>query len=155
MSEEIEDKIKWLLTEIDVHIKRFSDRRENNKWKAFTLHMATTFLGAIITVLLGLNFSKLGFDKGQNIDEILRMVALILGALVTTISAFNTFFGHKYLWINYTKTRNKLYKLTTDIDYYLIDNKNVELGIIDKFKIELDKILEKANQDWVKLREND
>ena len=154
-SAEIEGKIRWISQNIDLHIKNFSKLRENNKKKALVLHMATTFLAAIITVLLGLNVYKLGSRNGQYIDEILRMIALILGALVTTISAFNAFFGHKYLWINNTKTRNNLYKLKADFDYFLTENHQPSLDGIEVFKTRLDEILENANFEWEKLRKND
>lgn len=149
-SEELVKKVKFLKVQIAERIQGFTERRNSNKHKARNFHVSITVLGAISTIILGFNFSNLeylAFFEGQT-----KNIALILSALITVVSAYNTFFDHKGLWVNYTTTRNSLYNLDFEIDYYLEGNEYIEKEKIENFKERYNEILDQANHKWTKLR---
>jgi F0F1-type ATP synthase assembly protein I len=148
--EELKKKVKFLKVQIAERIQGFTERRNNNKHKARNFQVSITVLGAISTIILGLNFDNLvylTFFKNQT-----KNIALIISALITIISAYNTFFDHKGLWVNYTTSRNSLYNLDFEIDYYLEGNEDIEKEKIEEFKERYNEILVEANHKWSELR---
>lgn len=149
--EELKIKIDFLIIHIDERITGFTKRRNDNKHKAQNFHVLVTFLGTLGTVVLGLDFVK--YDCLSFLQDNTKNIALIISAGVTVVSAYNMFFDHKGLWVNYTTTRNDLYALKFDIDFYLQGNKELEINTVIQFKDRYNDILDRANQKWSKIRE--
>jgi len=140
----IKEKMKLLQYNVELQINNFHTRRNINKRRATCLHLSITLLGAFSTIILGLKFAteNLFAQHAENI-------ALMISALITIISGFNTFFDHKDLWINFTKTRNQLYNLKFDLDYYLAGNNQPKIEDLNKFKDTYQKIMKSANNEWL------
>ena len=71
--------------------------------------MSVTILAASSTIILGLKIDEL--------KEISRIVVIIISGLITIISAYNTFFDNKGIWIAYNNARNELLKLKFEIEF--------------------------------------
>ncbi|WP_298760086.1 DUF4231 domain-containing protein [uncultured Psychroserpens sp.] len=148
--EESKKKAEFLKKQIAERIQGFTKRRNDNKYKARNFHVLITVLGAFSTIVLGfdfINLKSLSFFEDQA-----KNLALIISALITVVSAYNTFFDHKGLWVNYTSIRNSLYNLDFEIDYYLEGNEDIREGKIEEFKERYNEILDLANHKWTKLR---
>jgi hypothetical protein len=142
----LQEKVEVLVNQIRSQIDLFSRRRRRDKRKAFALQVATVVASASITVLLGL---------GKADEQGLRQeVALILGALITVLSAFEAFFNHRHLWIVRTETVRRLERLRRKLDFYLAGLASTDLNesAIDSFRRELDEILEEDQQKWLHMR---
>jgi len=148
--EELKTKINFLMTQIDERISGFTKRRNDNKHKARNFHILVTLLGALSTIVLGLDLMK--YEYLSFFQDNTKNIALVISAAITVVSAYNTFFDHKGLWVNYTNTRNDLYALKFDIDFYLQGNENLEHKEITQFKDRYSELLDRANQKWSKLR---
>ena len=114
---QMETKQNLLRNEISSALEKNRRYRNNNKKKAFRFHIIITVLAAITTVILGLNIELYA--------NYIRITALIIGAIITIISTWNTFYNHKELWINHTILVSQLKELLFDLDYLIADKPKV------------------------------
>lgn len=140
-------KSEFLKEKISKQIKSFKERKERNQKQAIKIKFTSTALAAATTVLLGLN----GFNSSGKL--IVQNIAFTLSAAVTLMSALDTFFNYRGLWIRYQGTLNELYELRTDLEYLLTQGvqnvKEEELdGLYQKYQI----ILKETNSSWSELR---
>ncbi|CAM1342701.1 DUF4231 domain-containing protein [Tenacibaculum amylolyticum] len=147
---ELREKIAFLQEEINIHIEKFSKKRKDNKYKARNFHVVITIASAISTVILGFDFA--GFDAITFISNQTKNIALMISSFITVISTYNTFFDHKSLWVNYTNTRNRLFDLRFDINFYLKGKEKIDPEEIEAFKERYRDILHMLNEKWSKLR---
>ncbi|MCK4562778.1 MAG: DUF4231 domain-containing protein [Flavobacteriaceae bacterium] len=144
MNPEISVKVEWINNRLLELIDDFDKKKTYNRKKAFYSYLVVTILGATITVLLGLNISYL--------EYVFRGIALCLGAIITIYSAYNSFFNFKGLWLKYNDTKNKLYSIKDDLNYFLAGNENINSEELNKFKKRLDNILSEINEEWTTLK---
>ncbi len=142
-------QVEFLQNNIEDKIQSFHAKRISNKNKATWLHVSVTLLGSISTVVLGLEMAD-----NNLLASYTKNTALITSALITLISGYTTFFDHKDLWINYTKTRNELKKLQFELNFYLKGKPDITAEKIDDFKEKYNNILIRANQDWFGLKKD-
>jgi len=144
-----DDKLEYLLTEIDRLVKRY--RYESAKFKkvAFRLKIISVLLAAIITILLGM---KIG--NNDDVQNTFSNIALILGAAITVLSAYEAFFDPRALWLRETVTFARLKDLQRDILFWRSgkDPEDIDVEILDTFKLKLDYILEDTLKYWMKVR---
>lgn len=114
---------------------------------SFKLKILSVSFAAMITVLLGLQ------GLGQ-VETILKNVALMLGASITVINAFEAFYDHRSLWINQTVTLSLLQNLRRDINFYAsgMESTEIEIKKLEEFKERYNSILQDDLRDWLKLR---
>ena len=103
------DTLLFLKKQIDNRIVTFNSSRNYYRRKAFVLFISITVLAAFSTVILGIN------QEFRN--ESLRIITLIITSLITVISAYNTFFDNKGMWIAYNIALNELNRLKFDIQF--------------------------------------
>jgi len=111
--EDIKDMYMW-----------YSIKSGHVKKKALRFSILSASLAAGTTVVLGLNI--------EGFDEIARITALILAGFLTVLNAWNAFFNHKEMWIEYRKTATKLKKL---INKVVIQDIPLEDMVIDYHRI--------------------
>lgn len=145
--EEINKKIEFLRTHIDERINRFTSKRIDNKFKARNFYVSTTVLAAINTIVLGLDFANVQWFDNQT-----KNIALIISALITIVGAYDSFFDHKGLWINFTAARSKMRRLKFELEFYLEGNNNIEKEDIEMFKEKYNEILNDVGKKWSNLR---
>lgn len=148
--EELNKKVNLLRTKIDERISRFTSKRMDNKYKARNFYVSTTVLAAISTIILGLDVSNIKWFAFLGIHA--KNLALILSALITIVSAYDSFFDHKSLWVNFTNANSNLKNLKFEIDYYLEGNKDIKNEDIDRFKARYNEIMNDVGKKWSNLR---
>lgn len=146
---EINERLVDLEKQIGERIDDFNHKRKRDKKIAFSLKILTVVLSAMISVLLGVKVSTF-------FSEIFKNISLVLGSLITVVTAIDAFYNHRSLWIQRTITITQLYALQRDITNHKLGQpkppeKNEEL--IDTFHERLDKILDNEVKSWLKLRD--
>jgi len=143
MSENLE-KLAFLRENILHQIEGVNQRRISYRNKAFSIFIWATVLSGITTVLLGVN--------ADNLKEPFRISALILTACLTVINAYNTFLGHKELWITNNVAHNRLLELDFNIGYFEKGNNDITTAQVEGFKKSYQEILNELNASWQKNR---
>jgi hypothetical protein len=104
-------------------------------------------LASFTTILLGLN----GFNTSSKI--VLQNVAFTLSAVTTLLTAWDTFFNYRGLWIRYTGTLNELYELKDNIEYLCTgEPQNIKTEDLDNLYQQYQRVLDENNTTWVGLR---
>lgn len=144
------NRVQLFRSELTKQQESFRHRRRRDKRKAFALQVSTVVLSATITVLLGLRVSL-------STQELLSNVALVLGALVTVLSAVDAFFDHRALWIERTLTVRKLEGLQRRVEYQLAgqEDGNLDPRILEGLVRRLEQILAEDQRAWKRLRSVD
>ena len=135
-----------LANEVECLTKQFKKEQTRHKHTALTLRILSVILAATITILLGY--------KGvtSETESMLKNIALVLGALITVVSAYEAFFIPHALWVRETITYPRLKDLQRDINLY--GPKPIEMSKEDyeSLKKRLDTILQEDLRGWIRLR---
>jgi hypothetical protein len=141
------DALTELESQLNERINTTATRRNRDKVKATLLRISSVLLAGVVTVLIGL--------QGENFDRnLLRNLALILGASITVVNAFDAFFDHKALWIKRTVTLVRLYGLQRDLRFEIakVAPNEISIQILESLNDRLDNILEDDLREWIGLR---
>lgn len=134
------NQIRFLKDQINNRITRFNSSRLYYRKISFWAYLSVTILAAFSTIILGLKIDEL--------KEIPRITVLIITGLITIISAYNTFFDNKGMWVAYNNALNELYKLKFEIEFLEKKEESIDMNKIELFKIEYQSILDKLNKTW-------
>lgn len=136
-----------LQDKIEERILNVSKKRSGDKTWATLLKLGSVSLAGIVTILVGL--------QGKGFDQyLLRNLALVFGALITVVNAFDAFLDFKGLWINRTITLGRLYALQMDVKFEAAkaDPEQLSEEILTSFHKRLGNIMRDDLQRWMKLR---
>ena len=111
-------KIEFLQSIIASRITSFSRNRKYYKRSAITIKLVSTTLGAITTILLGL--------EGVGSPILVKNSALCLSSLITLLSAWDLFFNYRSFWIRCNVTLSQLHELKADLEYLLCNGENIK-----------------------------
>jgi hypothetical protein len=141
-------KLDCLTSDLDKLVKRFARECVRHKNRALVLKITSVLLATSITILLGL---KLEDSKVRNE---LSNVALVLGGLITVLSAYEAFFDPRSLWIRETVTFVRLKDLQRDLKFWAagLEEEETDPEALAKFKRRLDRILDDSLKYWMKVR---
>lgn len=131
--------------EITARLQEASRKRLRDRRKAFGLKIGAALLGAAVTVLLGL---KVSADH----EATLKNIALVAGALVGVLNAWDAFYDHRALWVKRTTTSARLKKLDRTFRIDRAANTELEAKQIEAHRATLDQILDDDLSSWVQLR---
>lgn len=139
-----------LRSRLERHIAEFSRKRKRDKAKAFAFKVLTLVLTLIATLSLGIEWNA-------NISSIAKQLAFVATALVGFFTGIDLYFNHKGLWIQYTITRNELYKIRDDLEYQVekVGAEKLEDTQLDDYHRRLQKALDDCNSWWVGERTKD
>ena len=142
------DRLLWLQAEIDKLVERYHDECTRFKREAFQLRIVSVILAALITVLLGLKF------RNDALTAWFSNIALVLGAAISVLSAYEAFFDPRALWVRETVTFARLKDLQRDVRFWTsgVDPGAVRPEMLEMFKRRLDAILEDTLKYWMKIR---
>ena len=145
-----EPALENLKSRLKSQIDGFSRRRERDKAKAFLYKIITLVLTLTATVALGIEWKA-------SISGIAKQLAFVATALVGFFTGIDLFFNHKGLWVQYTITRNELYKIRDDLEYQVekIGIENMEDAQLDGYHTRIQKALDDCNSWWVGERTKD
>jgi hypothetical protein len=140
-------KINFLKKIIGKRINSFKDRRSENRKQAIRLKFVSLIVASSTTILLGLN----GFNTQGKL--IVQNTAFILSAITAFLTAVDTFFNYRGLWIRYNATLNELYELRDNLEYLCTDEAtNISKEDVDKLYQKYQTILNETNNSWKELR---
>jgi len=135
------EKIQLLKDAIEKRVQSVDSKRMYYRKQSLTMFTASTILSAIITILLGLKIPEL--------NEFVRLTALIISTTLTIINGYNAFFNYRDLWLANNMARNKLYSLQFSIEFMekggAITNDNA-----DSLKNTYQDIIDELNAGWEK-----
>lgn len=137
--------LERLKSAIDSHIEGFSSKAKRDKDKAFWFKLATLTLTLIATLSLGIEF-------GDGLKIYAKNIAFICSAFVTFLTGLDLYYNHKGLWVQYVKTRNQLYALRHEIEFYEAHEESLSAEVVKEFNQDLEHILEECNHWWLKER---
>lgn len=143
---EIEDKTKWLSDAIQEGLDRSRRKKREFKAKASIIKISTVFLSGLMTVLLGLQI--------QGYEDKFKMIAFVLGAIVTVLNALEPFFNFRSLWIEHEEATYRLYRLQDDFTFYLKGKKPEEVSDkkVEEFNKQYSQIWVDVSRRWLELR---
>ena len=135
-----------LKEKVEYYLDMYNRKRQLNKFLAFGIKLASAFLAAMITVLLGLDYP----DKP---DQLFSNIALGLSALIFILNTWDTFFSHKSLWFRFNNAYVDMHLLQTDLEYAIIKN-NGELqpDEANQLHARVTSIVRTTNEEWQELR---
>src|SRR5271156_5332220 len=143
-------KVDFFLTELERHINSFDKGKGYYRDRAFVSKMMTTALGGLTTILLGLDF---GTTIAANYSFLVKDVALMLTALVTSISAWDAFFEPQRLWLRYNSALTSFYGIKSRLQYRLSDGPDaLSEKELDGLYDQMTTVLEAVNKDWQNIR---
>src|SRR5258706_9211378 len=144
-----QEQLKKQLKELS---DRFKTDRDRHKLLALWLKALTVSLAAIVTVLLGWKETP-----SESIPPLLGNIALVLGAAITVISAYEAFFDPRTLWVRETVVFARLKDLERDLDYAMAgaNGGQIDDTALEKLKARLDSLLEESLKAWLRLRGHD
>ncbi|MBB6459693.1 DUF4231 domain-containing protein [Flammeovirga kamogawensis] len=149
---ENQQKINILHEEIKIQIDKTVKRSKENKLKGFGIYIAISILSALITFLVAIKESIP--STPENIDLInfsIKSFILLAGASITILSAWEGFYNHKQLWLNYGETASQLKNLEFKIRL-LSDEEINNNDTVISLRLELEAILDNARSKWKDLR---
>ena len=142
------ERLTCLSAELDTLVKRYARECARHKNRALLLKITSVLLATAITILLGLKFQ----------DAALRMelgnIALVLGGLITVLSAYDAFFDPRSLWVRETVTFARLKDLQRDLKFWAsgLDEDEGDPQELLRFKNRLDRVLDESLRYWMKIR---
>ncbi len=141
------ERLKCLQDDLDKLVKRYSGEAVRYKKTALTLKITSVVFAALITVMLGLSVE-------QELKDLLRNIALVFGAIITVLSAYEAFFDPRALWIRETVTFARLKDLQRDLRFWSsgLDKESMDPKEVDMFKQRLDHIHNDSLKYWMKVR---
>jgi len=145
------DQQMFLKNEIKNLIDHYKADRQRHKRLALALKAMSVSLAGTITVLLGLKVSS------GAATVLFSNIALVLGALITVVGAYEAFFDPRVLWVRETVVFARLTDLERDLDFTINGSSDGELdsAALDCFKARLDSILQESLNSWLQLRGHD
>jgi ABC-type multidrug transport system fused ATPase/permease subunit len=144
-----EDRIKFIEDKIQEYINFYKKRREWNRFLSFTVKLLVAIFAVAITAILGFTF------EGKS-GNILKNIALILGALITVINTLDMFINHKGLWIHHTNAMMEVLILKNELAYLKVKKPSeMTPADLDEIFNKLQDIILRANSDWKDIRKKE
>ena len=139
-----------LRARLEYQIADFSRRRKRDKAKAFRYKVLTLVLTLTATLALGIGWPA-------TISSIAKQIAFVATALVGFFTGIDLYFNHKGLWVQFTITRNELYKIRDDLEYQVekVGAENLKDTQLDDYHRRIQKALGDCNSWWVGERTKD
>jgi hypothetical protein len=142
------ERLKCLEDDVQRLVQRYGKDAVRHKKTALALRILSVLIAAAITILLGLKAPE------ADVKSLLSDIALVLGAIITVLGAYEAFFDPKALWIRETVTFARLKDLQRDLRYWSrgIPPEGLDEQRLEDFKRRLDRVLEDSLKYWMKVR---
>lgn len=146
---ELEKKAQWLSASIQEGLDRSRRKRDRFRTRASIIKIGTIVLSGTVTILLGLQIA--------GVEDRFRMIAFVLGAIVTMLAALEPFFNFRSLWVEHEEAVYHLYRLQDDLNFYLTGKQPAELSLekLDEFNKRYGQIWDDLSHRWLELRRSD
>jgi hypothetical protein len=140
-------KLNTLRNELACTIDYFEKKQKKTKKRANTVKFTSVTFSALITVVLGLNSGDL--------IETFRMIAILLGSVVTIINAIDAFYNFGALWVKNTVTLARLRELKRELDFYAAGSESNDISQtkLDEYLNKMQQILKDDITQWLRIRQ--
>ena len=140
-----QSRFEILQEEIEKMYHLTSSRSKENKKKSFRIYISIAVSTAIVTILVAIG------DDFTNNTTAIKILTLFFSALSTVLAAWDGFYNHKQLWVNYGESRDNLKELLLKVKLTSDEEKNNTEFLIKTHK-EFQSIIDKGNYKWKELR---
>jgi len=148
-------KYDLLKSEIELMANKTSVWSRQNKKKSFRIYLGIAILSAIVTLFVAIGDSiPFWVEFEEKKQFFVKLLILIFSGLSTVLAAWDGFFNHKQLWINYGETRNRLRALELKLNL-MTESEKENKELMEFIMTEYQDIMNSANLKWIKLREED
>ena len=142
------EKLDYLSTAIAKYISLYDRKRHRNKFLSLGIRLTSAAMAAAITILLGLTMSP------EN-KAFFANVALVFGATITVLNAWDAFFNHRALWVRFTVATHSLHCINEELEYLRSDKSQLTAAQIDSLHSDFKEVLMTVNRDWENLRKEE
>ena len=142
----LDERLECLEEDLQRLVKRYGDDARRHKKTALALKIVSVCIAALITILLGLKL------QAPEVRDLLSNVALVLGAVITVLSAYEAFFDPRALWIRETVTFARLKDVQRDLRYWARGAEPLDDQTLEGFKRRVDRVLDDSLKYWMKVR---
>ena len=144
----LKERLACLSDELDNLVARYARESTKHKNRALVLKITSVLLATTITILLGLKFQ----EAAPRME--LSNIALVLGGLITILSAYDAFFDPRSLWVRETVTFARLKDLQRDLRFWAagLEDEEEDSKELERFKRRLDHVLDESLRYWMKIR---
>ena len=139
-------KFDELYTEVTKMADKMSRWSNDNKRKGFSIYIAISVLSSLITILVAM-----GNDINERYGVFIKSVILTFSGVATVLAAWDGFFNHKQLWVNYGETSALLRALQLKLRL-LTDEEKKDNDLFRSLYVEFQNVLNNNNQRWIQLR---
>lgn len=144
--QQAESKFSFLQNEIKRKATETNEKSQNNKAKSFWIYISIAAFSSLITFLVAI-----GNDVPESYRLGMKIATLIFSGLSTGFAAWDGFYNHKELWVNYGDSRDKLNMLLLRMNL-VSDEDKLNPETVEKFYNEYQDILNNGNSKWKKIR---
>lgn len=139
-----ESALSNLQSRLNDYIDVFSRKRKRDKAKAFRYKLLALVLTLSATLALGIEWTS-------EVSPYAKQIAFIATALVGFFTGIDLYYNHKGLWVQFTITRNQLYRIRDDLDYYVekVGVENMNEQELDEYHHRIQAVLDECNSWWV------
>ena len=139
--ERVKETLAWVESQIQKQIHTFDKKRKFDRTAAYRFAKVITALSSVITVLISIS-------RIYNSTWI-SVVALVISAGMSVLSAWESLYGYRQRWIQNNDTLMKLYALESEIQYQKVRSVNkIPIEKVDLFHQRYQEILNNSNQRW-------
>jgi len=144
----LKERLDCLQADVDKLVQRYGAEATRHKKSAVLLKLVSVFIAATITILLGLKLQSV------ELKDTFANIALVLGAIITVLSAYEAFFDPRALWIRETVTFARMKDVQRDLRYWAagVDPARIDDVMLSLFKQRVDRVLEDSLKYWMKVR---
>ncbi len=146
---EVPNKYLVLMDEVKAMADKTSHWSRENKKKSFNIYIAIATSSAFITFFIAIQN-----DVPERWHFCIKVTTLLLGGLSTVLAAWDGFYNHKELWINYGETRNQLRALQLRLKL-MGEEDGFDEEKFGEIYDEYQEILRRGNKKWQEMRAND
>lgn len=139
-------KYDVLFEEISAIADRASYRSQENKLKSFRIYLGIAIASALITILVAVSN-----DVPKDYQLHAKVVTLFLSGVTTVLAAWDGFYNHKQLWINYGESRNQLRAIQLKMRM-MDEQERHDDKLLDKIFEEFQQVMHNGNSNWKTLR---
>jgi len=142
-------KAEFLLKLVDRSIARAQWTRNQNRFAASLLRIATLVGSTLVTIFLGVTVS-------QSTSVNLKQAAFVIGALVTLANALEPFFNFRSLWVEFDEALATFYQLRNDLAFFMTGASAASITSeeLNIFRERHAEIWTRVSKKWVQFRRN-
>ncbi len=144
-------KLQKLEEMVDASLKEYIGKREGKSGPALMAKVITSFMSAVITVLLGLNLGS--FNKEN--PALFSNIALGISAFMTVIAVWNSFHDYNDLYSQYTKIAANLEILQKELEYLKEGNPSITMEDVEERKEKYFEALQDTANFLVSVKSNE